>query len=68
MARRKHVAGERVDLLDDYDLPARTITETGLYQFKPPTKLDVKKKELDRVRDHEEYYVITVNYVISDYL
>ena len=26
---KQYVAGERVDLLDDYDFPARTITETG---------------------------------------
>ena len=25
---KQHAAGERVDLLDDYDFPARTITET----------------------------------------
>ena len=25
---KQYVAGERVDLLDDYDFPARTITET----------------------------------------
>ena len=24
---KQHAAGERVDLLDDYDFPARTITE-----------------------------------------
>ena len=27
---KQYVAGERVDLLDDYDFPARTITETIL--------------------------------------
>ena len=26
---KKHTAGERVDLLDDYDFPARTILETS---------------------------------------
>ena len=26
---KQHAAGERVDLLDDYDFPARTITETN---------------------------------------
>ena len=28
VAKKQHAAGERVDLLDDYDFPARTITET----------------------------------------
>ena len=29
---KQNVAGERVDLLDDYDFPARTITETGSFR------------------------------------
>ena len=28
---KQYAAGERVDLLDDYDFPARTITETGFF-------------------------------------
>ena len=30
---KQHVAGERVDLLDDYDFPARTIIETRRFSF-----------------------------------
>ena len=30
---KQYVAGERVDLLGDYDFPARTITETQSYMM-----------------------------------
>ena len=30
---KQHAAGERVDLLDDYDFPARTISETGMHDL-----------------------------------
>ena len=30
---KQHVAGERVDLLDDHDAPVRTITGTEIYCF-----------------------------------
>ena len=33
VAKTKYVAGERVDLLDDYDFPARTTTETWTLFF-----------------------------------
>ena len=35
---KQYAAGERVDLLDDYDFPARTITEASIEVWTPLRK------------------------------
>ena len=56
---KQHAAGERVDLLDDYDFPARTITEI-------PKGVVYRPKKRSFLAVHNTIYPMNVVYFTNE--